>query len=75
MHRLAGDLSGRGAFSPAQVINGDAIKVILTGRLEAALKANEADSAFVLLPLDALLGGDGILAALRKAGSTVTAAA
>lgn len=75
IHSLAAELSRRGAFSPAQVLNGDAIKVILAGRLEAALKDNEADSAFVLLPLDALLGNDGIIAALRKLGITVTAAA
>ena len=74
-HGLAGGLARRGAFGPAQLFNGDAIKVILAGRLEAALKANEADSAFVVLPLDGLVGGDGILAALRKAGNTVTAAA
>lgn len=75
IHSLAADLSMRGAFSPAQMFNGDAIKLILTGRLGAALKHNEADSAFALLPLDALLGGDGILTALRKGGNTVTAAA
>lgn len=71
LHSLAAELSRRGAFSPAEMLNGDAIKVILTGRLEAALKGKQAGGGFVLLPLDALLGGDGIVAALRKGGNTV----
>jgi hypothetical protein len=62
-------------FSPAQAFQSDGIKAILTGRLEATLKRNGADSAFVLLPLDTLLGDDGIVAALRKHGKTVTSAA
>lgn len=75
IHSLAAEFSRRGVFIPSQMFESDGIKAILTGRLEAALKGNEADSAFVLLPLDTLLGDDGIVAALRKRGHTVTAAA
>jgi hypothetical protein len=58
IHSLAADLSKRGVFSPAQAFQSDGIKAILTGRLEATLKRNGADSAFVLLPLDTLLEHD-----------------
>ena len=75
IHSLAAGLSKRGAFSPAQALASDMIMAILAGRVEAALKGEEAASAFVLLPLDALLGEGGIVAALRKRGNRVTAAA
>ena len=75
IHSLAADLNKRGVFSPSQVFESDGMKAILTGRLEAALKGAEARSAFVLLPLDMLLGNDGIVAAVRKNGNAVTAAA
>lgn len=91
VHRLADDLTRRGVFTPGDLFNPDFIKAILTGRLEAALKAKEADSvigrlvgalngkeadsAFVLLPLGSLLGKDGIIAALRAKGHAVTAVA
>jgi hypothetical protein len=43
--------------------------------LEAALKQDAAASAFILMPLDALVGNDGIIAALRKSGNPATAVA
>ncbi len=75
IHTLGAELIRRGIFVPAQILNGDAIKYLLGSRLEAALKQDVAGSAFVLMPLDALVGGDGIIAALRKSGNSVTALA
>ncbi len=75
MHSLSAELMRRGVFVPAHILNGDAIKYLLGSRLEAALKSDAAASAFVLMPLDALVGNDGIIAALRKSGNSVTALA
>ncbi|MBV8745436.1 MAG: hypothetical protein JO134_10395 [Xanthobacteraceae bacterium] len=75
IHSLSAELIKRGVFVPAQMLNGDAIKYLLGSRLEAALKTDAAASAFVLMPLDALVGNDGIIAALRKGGNSVTATA
>jgi hypothetical protein len=57
------------------MLNGDALKFLLGNRLEAALKKDPAAGAFVLMPLDMLVGDDGIIAALRKSGNPATAAA
>jgi hypothetical protein len=58
------------------MLNSDAIKYLLGSRLQAALKSQTAGAgAFVLMPLDALVGSDGIIAALRKSGNAVTAVA
>lgn len=75
IHSLGAEFMKRGVFVPSQILNGDAIKYLLGSRLEAALKKEAADSAFVLMPLDALVGDDGIVAALRKGGNSVTAVA
>jgi hypothetical protein len=73
LHELNAELIKRGAFVMSQILASDAIKYLLGSRLEATLKKDESNNAFVLLPLDALLGDDGILTALRKRGNTVTA--
>jgi hypothetical protein len=75
IHNLFAELTKRGVFIPSQILNGDAIKYLLGSRLEAVLKKDAAASAFVLMPLDALVGDDGIIAALRKGGNSVTAVA
>jgi hypothetical protein len=75
IHRLSAELIKRGVFVPSQMLNSDAIKYLLGSRLEAALKKDAAASAFVLMPLHALIGDDGIIAALRKNGNSVTAVA
>ena len=75
IHSLGAELMKRGVFVLAQMLNSDAIKYLLGSRLEAALKMDAAASAFVLMPLDALVGADGIIAALRKSGNSVTAVA
>jgi hypothetical protein len=75
IHSLGAELIKRGVFVPSQILNSDAIKYLLGSRLEAALKKDAAASAFVLMPLDALVGSDGIIAALRKSGNSVTAVA
>jgi hypothetical protein len=75
IHTLAAELIKRGAFTPSQMLNSDAIKYLLGSRLEATLKKDANASAFVLMPLDALIGDGGILAALRKSGNSVVAAA
>jgi hypothetical protein len=75
IHSLAGEWMKRGVFIPSQMLNSDAIKYLLGSRLEAALKQDAVASAFVLMPLDALVGGDGIIAALRKSGNSVRAVA
>jgi hypothetical protein len=72
---LSAELMKRGAFLLSQILNSDAIKYLLSRRLEAALKQDATASAFVLMPLDALVGNDGIIAALRKNGHSVTAVA
>jgi hypothetical protein len=54
-------------------LNSDAIKYLLRSRLAAALKQDTAASPFVLMRLDALVGNDGIIAAFRKSGNSVTA--
>jgi hypothetical protein len=72
---LGAELIKRSAFVLAQILNSDAIKYLLGSRLEATLKKDAATSAFVLMPLDALVGEDGIIAALRKSGNAVTAVA
>ncbi|MBV9456887.1 MAG: hypothetical protein JO141_05135 [Bradyrhizobium sp.] len=56
-------------------MNTDAINYLLGSRLEATLKMDPAGGAFVLIPLDALVCGEGIIAALRKSGNSVTAVA
>lgn len=75
IHSLGAELIKRGVFVPSRILNSDAIKYLLGSRLEAVLKKDAAASAFVLLPLDALVGDDGIIAALRKGGNSVTAVA
>jgi hypothetical protein len=75
IHALAAELTKRGAFTPSQMLNSDAIKYLLGSRLEATLRKDTTASAFVLMPLDALIGSDGILAALRKSGNPVIALA
>jgi hypothetical protein len=75
IHSFGAELIKRGVFVPAQMLNSDAIKYLLGSRLEAALKTDAAASAFVLMPLDALIGDGGIIAALRKSGNSVTAVA
>lgn len=75
IHSLSAEFIKHGAFVPSQILNSDAIKYLLGSRLEAALKKDAADSAFILMPLDALVGDDGIVAALRKRGNSVTAVA
>lgn len=75
IHSLTAELTRRGAFAPFQMLNSDAIKYLLGSRLEATLKMDTAASALVLMPLDALVGNDGIIAALRKRGNSVTAVA
>jgi hypothetical protein len=73
IHSLSEELSRRGA---TQMLQSDGIKYLLGSRLEAVLKGNEAGSgAFVLMPLEMLVGDDGIVAALRKRGDTVSAVA
>lgn len=74
IHSLSAELSRRGVFSPPQMLQTDKIKALLTSRADAALKGNAA-AAFLLLPLDTLTGDDGIIAALRKRGNTVSAVA
>ncbi len=75
MHSLNAELLKHEVFVPSQMLNGDAIKYLLGSRLEATLKQDTAAGAFVLMPLDSLVGTDGIIATLRKSGSTVTAVA
>lgn len=75
IHNLGAELTKRGVFSPSQMFNSDAIKYLLGSRLEAALKSDAAASAFVTMPLDALVGEDGIIAALRRSGNSVRAVA
>ena len=75
IHGLGAELINRGLFVPSQMLNSDAIKYLLGSRVEAALKKDAAASAFVLMPLDALVGDDGIIAPLRKSGNSVTAVA
>jgi hypothetical protein len=75
IHGLGAEFVKRGVFVPSQILNSDAIKYLLGSRLEATLKSDAAASAFVLMPLDALVGPDGIVAALRKSGNPVTAVA
>lgn len=75
LHRFGAEFMKHGVFIPSQIVNGDAIKYLLGSRLEATLKKDASGSAFVLMPLDSLLGDDGIIAALRKGGNTVTAVA
>lgn len=71
LHNLGAELMKRGVFVSAQILNTDAIKYLLGSRLEATLKKDAAASAFVLMSLDALVGNDGIIAALRKSGNSV----
>jgi hypothetical protein len=76
IHSLGAELLKRGVSLPSQMLNSDAIKYLLGSRLQAALKSQTAGAgAFVLMPLDALVGSDGIIAALRKSGNAVTAVA
>jgi hypothetical protein len=75
IHSLGAELINRGVFVPSQMLNSDAIKYLLGSRLEAALKKDTGASAFVLMPLDALVGDGGIIAALRKSGNSLTAVA
>jgi hypothetical protein len=75
IHSLGAELTKRGVFAPSQMLNSDAIKYLLASRLEVAIKKDAASSAFALMPLDALVGDDGIIAAFRKSGNSVTAVA
>jgi hypothetical protein len=75
IHRLAAELDRRGSFTPSTSLQTDKLKSLLADRTEAALTAKGLASAFVFLPLDTLLGDDGIVAALRQRGSTITAVA
>lgn len=75
IHSLGTELIKRGVFSPSQMLNSDAIKYLLGSRLESVFKKDAAASAFVLMPLDELVGEDGVIAALRKSGNLVTAVA
>lgn len=75
IHGLGAELEKRGVFIPSQLFQGDKIKGLLIDRVEAAVTGNNVLSAFILLPLDTLTGGDGAVAALRKRGNVVTATA
>lgn len=71
---LSTELSRRGVFNPNQMLQSDGIKYLLGSRLEAVLKGKDAAAAaFVLLPIEMLVGDAGVLAALRKRGNTVSA--
>jgi hypothetical protein len=75
IHRLGAELDKHGIFTPSRLLQTDKLKQLLADKVEATLKAKDMASAFVLMPLDTLTGGDGIVAALRGRGNTVTAVA
>ena len=75
IHNLSAELSRHAVFNPNQMLQSDGIKYLLSSRLEAVLKGKDAASAFALLPLEMLVGDDGMIAALRKRGNAVSAVA
>jgi hypothetical protein len=72
--RFTADIRAHGIVSFASFLPADRIRPLLLDRLEKTMAAGTVD-AFVLLPLGLLTGKDGILAALRVKGNTVTAVA
>ncbi len=71
IRRVTAALKQHGVFSPSDFFPTDKLKSLLIDRLEAALKAKDAGSAFVMLPVDIVSGEDGVVAGLRKRGLTV----
>lgn len=75
IHRFGVEFEKHGVFIPSRLLQTDKVKGLLIDRVEATVKEKPGLSAFILLPLDSLTGDDGIVAALRKRGNVVTAAA
>jgi hypothetical protein len=72
INRFTADINAHGVPSLSELISGEPLKALMLERATQMLSGQSSDTALLLLPIGVLTGTNGLLAALKAHGVTVT---